>query len=99
RHYAYIKGVSIKPPPKINTEDNARVYALEQKQRGYERAIRKAKQEIVMLSQFDRGIPEVDKALNEAEKLLKARQKRIRDFIKANKELTRDYTREKVVGY
>lgn len=100
RHYAYIEGVSVKPPPQIDEFKNDEVYKLEQKQRRLENAIRLAKREVMMLKELDVSMPEVEAEIEKSKRKVKDRQKVIEEFIKDNeKVLKRDFSREKVNGY
>lgn len=95
--FPHFKGVSPPPPPKINTEENNRVYELNQEQRRLENAIRHKKREINALSKLD--TPEAMEEVARQKKVLKNRQKKIRDLVKDNEDvLTRRYDREKVVN-
>lgn len=97
RHYAFIKGVSVEPPPKIDSEDNAHVTRLKTKQRSYERAIRDSKRIIMALEELGDN-EEVIKQLRVDKKLLRKRQARLREFVKDNnKYLVREYNRERVL--
>lgn len=97
RHYAYIDGVSVLPPPVIAEEENAKVYSLTQKQRHYERAIREAKREILMLERF-KDVEGFDIEIKKSKTVLRHRQKRIRELI-ANSDgiLRRNSANERVV--
>lgn len=88
-HYAYFKGLSLPPEERIDTKENARVYELTQKQRKYERDIRKTKKKIQVFETV------------EDEEMLKASNKRLSEqngiinkFIEANPELRRERDRE-----
>ena len=97
RQYAYIEGVSVPPPPKIDSEENSLVTKLKNKQRSYERAIRDSKRIIMTLEQLGDN-EEVVKQLRVDKKLLKKRQERLRNFVKENnKYLVREYNRERVL--
>lgn len=98
RHYAHIKGVSPKPPKKISSEDNDRQYKLEQKQKRYEREVRLSKREILMLERLTQN-DEVILAVQRSRRLLKAREKRLDDFVKANETLKRNQANERVAGF
>lgn len=93
--FPYFEGVTI-VPPKIDTVENSRVYALEQAQRGMERNIRATKVEINALKKLD--TPEALEEVRRLNKLLGRQQKRIREHIKDNPNvLKRAYDKEKVV--
>ena len=97
RMYAYFKGISVPPPSKINTVDNNYVYALNQRQRALERAIRESKRTIGVLEQLG-DIEDVNNEIIKQKKLLNRRQANMRAFIKKNEEhVKRDYTRERVL--
>lgn len=95
RHYGYIKGISLPIPDKIDTEANARVYALTQAQRRYEREIRNAKRVKEAMGKL-----EIEEAIEEVarqNKIIKARQKSLRQLISNNNDvLRRDYSREQI---
>jgi hypothetical protein len=99
RHYAYIEGLSVKPPKQLNQEENSRIYALTQKQRRLEREIRYAKREVLMLEQFEQSIDDVAQATKDAKKVVRLRQATMRKFIDDNSDvLRRNYQNEKVVN-
>lgn len=96
RKTIFIKGVSTPPPPLLNMAEMERVYELEQRQRRYERYIRQSKRTINALKKLD--TEESEEEIKKQNRLLRSRQKRIRDLISENEDvLRRDYTREKVV--
>ena len=99
RHYAHIPGVSVEPPPRIDLEENSRVYALTQKQRRLERDVRSAKREVLMLQQFEQSIDDVAQAVKESKQEVRRRQAILKKFVDSNSELRRNYTNEKVIGY
>lgn len=97
RHYAHIIGVSPDPPEQIDLEENAEVYALQQRQRLLERRVREAKREVLMIRELGDNEEVLDE-LKKSEALVKKRQKQLRDFVNTNG-LKRNYGNEKVVGY
>lgn len=98
RHYPHFEGISVKPPPLIDKEENDTVYALTQKQRLYERRIRESKRIIMMLEQLD-GNEDATNEIIYQKRLLKQRQNTIDVFIKRNKKyLKRNYKNERVVN-
>lgn len=94
RHYKlpYFPGFSI-IPPKLDKEENNRLYALLQKQRSLERAIRhwKRRRELAIET-------EDTKELNKSTKKVKQYQSELADLIKDNKELKRQSNREQIVN-
>lgn len=82
-YFAYF-GQELMPP--IEEEDN--FYKLEQKQRKMERRIRQAKREEAIATNDE------ERAIARAE--VKKAQKAIREFIKTDERLTRDYLREAI---
>lgn len=92
-------GVSINHQPQYDPEEAIKNGKLVQKQRARERAIRDAKHRLAAAEELG------DKDMqNKAKALIRARQSKMRDFIKENNKghktpiLTRDYSREKVLG-
>ena len=97
RHYAFIKGVSVPPPPKVDKEDNDLVTKLITKQRAYERSIKESKRIIMSLEALG-DIEDAKKQIVIDKNILKKRQARLRNFIKDNdKYLKRNYSRERVI--
>lgn len=97
RHYAFIKGVSVPPPAKIDKADNDLVTKLITKQRAYERSIKESKRIIMSLEALG-DIEDAKKQIVIDKKILKKRQARLREFIKENdKYLKRNYSRERVI--
>ena len=93
--YPYWEGVT-PLPPKIDTEENKRVYDLQQEQRRLEREIRKIKLTIQSLEQLD--LEEAQEQIHREKKRLRRRQSQIRTLVKENEDvLRRNYDREKVV--
>lgn len=91
RMYGYIEGVSEKhftPYPKEITDKN---YKLSQKQRQLEREIRRAKRRKKALEDIGASQEKIDKV----DRLIKKRQKRIREFLKETGR-TRNRDRESV---
>lgn len=91
--WPYFPGISSPLPNDIDTKENARVYALEQKQRHLERMIRSAKRRFNVAKEL-----KDEDMISESNQLLRERQHRIREYIKANPELVRDYDREVTVS-
>jgi len=89
--YPYIEGVT-KIPDRISEEENERVYELSQQERKMERDVRKAKKELAVYKYI--GDPDL---IKKGKNKLKARTAKLDDFVKANKELKRDYNRTRVV--
>ena len=84
----YFEGVTTLPTIPDGKEA-IKTYEAEQKQRAYERAIRKQKRIV-------EGTVDEENLRNEEQKL-KALEKELRDFLKVHKELRRSYEREKVL--
>ena len=89
--FAYFPDISPEHVKTIDADENAEAYALEQKQRGYERQVRKAKKQLAMA----KGLGD-NEFIEVSEKLLKKRQKKIRQFVNENEWLKRDYVRERI---
>lgn len=83
-------GISVKMPP-INTEENAKLYELEQKQRYLERQVRSAKKELEMAK-----ITEDEDFIKKSRKKVRNRQAKVMKWVDDHKELSRDYNREKI---
>ena len=88
--FAYIPNVSAPIPKKISEDENDRIYALEQKQRGLERKVREAKKQLVIAEQT-----QDDTYIKESRSRLRDRQKVLNSYVKANG-LRRDYAREQI---
>lgn len=86
----YIEGASTNNQPKFNAEEAKKEYEATQKQRAYERSIRKTKKRLNVAEALD------GKDVDRLKTLLKAQQKRMRELIKDNEFLSRDYAREKI---
>lgn len=89
--YPYIPGVSIRRYLPFPLSQGKAAYDLSQKQRYYERQIRKAKTQAEMVKQLGD-----EEAVKKANMKIRQRQQTMRDFIKENK-LTRRYDREQIV--
>src|SRR5690606_32499235 len=88
--YPYFPGISRRTYKPYPSEENARQYKLEQIQRRYEREVRAAKLEKRLFDQLGD-----EEGAKRAAELVKARQKRLREFVKEN-DLTRRYDREQI---
>lgn len=88
--YNYIEGVT-HIPDRIDEEEDERVYQLSQKQRKLERDVRKAKKELAVASVMND--PELKRASKEN---LREKTEKLDNFVKAHKELKRDYSRTRV---
>lgn len=91
--WAYFPGISSPLPTDIDVKENARIYALEQRQRQLERMVRSAKRRLNVAKKLND-----EDMIDDSSKLLRDRQKRVRDFVKKNPELVRDYDREFTVN-
>lgn len=89
--YPFIEGVNENNQRQYNIREAQKRYELSQKQRYYERQIRKAKRALKLAEEI--GDEEL---IRKYKNLLSARQARIREFI-AEHGLTRRYEKEKVV--
>lgn len=98
RLFPYVPGVSVNHQPQYDPEEAIKNGKLVQKQRARERAIRDAKHRLKAAEELG----DVD-MVNKSRTLLRARQAKMRDFIKKTNAgykqpiLTRDYSREKIV--
>lgn len=91
-HWAYFPGISVPIERRIDDAENTRVYNLEQKQRQYERNIRKAKRRLQAYQEA-----KDDTGVKHSRKLIRSRQARLKDFIEENSDvLRRDYPREQI---
>ena len=94
----YTEGVNTNHQPQYDPEEAIKNGKLVQQQRARERAIREAKKRLKVAEEL--GDVEM---VNQAKTLLRARQKKLREFISqtnANRKvpiLTRDYSREKII--
>lgn len=99
RLFPYVPGVSVNHQPQYDPEEAIKNGKLVQKQRARERAIRDAKHRLKAAEEL--GDVEMQ---NKAKTLIRARQSKMRDFIKETNAghktpiLTRDYAREKAIG-
>ena len=95
RFFPYWEGIT-PLPPKIDTEENKRVYDLQQKQRKLERDVREIKLTISALESID--LEEAREEVVREKRKLRAKQKAIRNLVEENKDvLRRNYQRESVV--
>lgn len=90
KFFVWFEGISINNQPQWSREEMDKNYKLSQKQRYYERQIRKAKQSLNLSKEI--GDPDT---IQRYQKLVSARQARIREFIQENK-LSRRYDKEKI---
>lgn len=99
RLFPYVPGVNVNHQPQYDPEEAIKNGKLVQKQRARERAIRDAKHRLKAAEEL--GDVEMQ---NKAKTLIRARQSKMRDFIKETNAghktpiLTRDYAREKAIG-
>lgn len=97
--FPFVPGVSINHQPQYDPEEAIKNGKLVQQQRARERAIRAAKHRLRAAEEL--GDVEM---VNQAKTLLRARQGKLREFIKDTNAghklpiLTRDYSREKALG-
>lgn len=88
--FAYFPGISV-DMSKISTDDNERIYELEQKQRRLERNVRNAKKELELAK-----ITQDEDYIKKTRRKLRQRQSKVKTFVDSHRELTRDYNREKI---
>ena len=94
----YTEGVNTNHQPQYDPEEAIKNGRLVQQQRARERAIREAKKRLKAAEELGDEV-----MVNQAKTLLRARQKKLREFISqtnANRKvpiLTRDYSREKII--
>ena len=97
--YPYVPGLSTNHQPQYDPDEAIKNGKLVQAQRARERAIRDAKKRLAVAEQLGD-----DKMVSQTKTLLRARQAKLRDFIKETNAgrdtplLTRDYAREKIVN-
>lgn len=90
--WPYFPGISSPLPTDIDAKENARIYALEQRQRYLERKVRDAKRRLSIAEEL-----KDEDMIVESKQLLRNRQVRVKEFVKSNPELKRDYDRERTV--
>lgn len=90
--WPYFPGISSPLPNDIDTKENNRIYELEQKQRYLERKVRYAKRRVAVAEEL-----KDEDMIVESKQLLRRRQAKVREFVKSNPELRRDYDRERTV--
>ena len=89
--YPFIEGLNVNNQPQYSEEVMKRNRELSQKQRYYERQIRKAKRSLMLAEEIG------DEAtIEKYKKLVRARQARIREFV-AEHNLIRRYDKERVI--
>ena len=96
KHYItpFIDGVNTvpeKPFPDLTPEQAVKNGQIQAKQCQYERAIRQAKKQLAMAKRLND-----EQGINRFNQLIKERQARLRQLIKDNDFLTRDYSREQI---
>lgn len=90
RYFPYIEGVNTNNQPQVDEEEAVERYKLTQRQRYYERQIRKAKRSLNLAKELgDEG------TISKYGKLVRNRQAKVREFIKENK-LPRRYDNEQI---
>ena len=90
RYFPYIEGVNTNNQPQVDEEEASKRYDLTQKQRYYERQIRKAKRSLNLAKELG----DVD-TISKYGKLVRNRQAKVREFIKEHK-LPRRYENEQI---
>lgn len=89
--WAFFPGISKIPKKLVDDGENSRVYELLQRQRAYERAVRKWKKRQVVADEIS-DVKDFDKATDK----IKEYQQLLRNLINENPELRRDYSREQI---
>jgi hypothetical protein len=89
--YPFFPGISTPTTWKIDPEENERLYELTKQQRALERNVRKYKKRQAVAE----AVGEDDMTIM-AKNEVKNRQRELREFLKENPDLQRDYSREKV---
>ena len=79
------------PFPDLTPEQAVKNGKIQAKQRNYERAIRQAKKQLAMAKRLGD-----EQGINRFNQIIKGRQARLRQLIKDNDFLTRDYSREQI---
>lgn len=93
--YPYIEGVSVRRHfPTKDLDANDKLYQETQKQRAYERAVRKQKRECMLYDEL--GDKE---AFEQAAVKLKQREAQLKQYVDGNNQLYRRRDREQVVGF
>ena len=96
KHYItpFVEGVSSVPDnpfPDLTPEQAVKNGQIQAKQRNYERAIRQAKKQLAMAKRLND-----EQGISRFNQLIKGRQARLRQLIKDNDFLARDYSREQI---
>lgn len=89
--FVYIEGLNTNNQPKYSEEDMTKNRELSQKQRYYERQIRKAKRSLKLAEEI--GDPET---IQKYKKLVRNRQAKVMEFVQENN-LARRYDKERVI--
>ncbi|MDL2276376.1 phage minor capsid protein [Breznakia sp. OttesenSCG-928-G09] len=92
RHHkwAFFPGISVMPKKLVDDVENSRIYELTQKQRSYEHAIRHWKKREAVSEEVGN-----EKDWIKSGQKIKEYQAKVRDLVKENPELRRQYSREK----
>lgn len=89
--YPYIEGLTINRQPQYTAEEMTRNRELSQKQRYYERQVRKAKRSLMLAEEIGD-----EETIQRYKELVRKRQAALREFVKENN-LVRRYDKERVV--
>lgn len=89
--YPFIDGLNVNNQIQIDESKASEQYELTQKQRYYERQIRKAKRSLKLAE-----TAEDEKAIEKYKQLVKDRQRRVREFVAEN-DLPRRYDKERII--
>lgn len=93
--YPYVEGISIRRHfPTDDMKENDRLYQNTQKQRAFERAVRKQKRECMLYDQIGD-----EEAFQQAAEKLKAKEEKLKAYVDSNADLHRRKDREQVVGF
>lgn len=93
--YPYVEGISIRRHfPTEDMKENDRIYQNTQKQRAFERAVRKQKRECMLYDQIGD-----EEAFQQAAVKLKAKEAKLKAYVDSNADLHRRKDREQVVGF
>lgn len=93
-HFPFIPGVNTNNQPQYDEELNRQVSEDQQKQRSLERQIREYKKHLKVAQEFGN-----QKDIDRYTKLIRGRQKALRDHLDGHKYLSRDYNRERAFDF
>lgn len=93
-HFPFIPGVNTNNQPQYDAELNEQVAKDRQKQRSLERQIRNYKKHLKIAEEFGN-----QKDIDRYNRLIRGRQKALRDHLDGHKYLSRDYARERAFNF